>query len=397
MGYGDIGPYGVPDIRTPHLDRLAREGVKLTQFYAAAPICTPSRIALLTGRYQHRAGRELNARLDDASTALPTSEATLPRLLKDAGYATAMFGKWHLVYEPRFGPNAHGFDEFFGFHDWTVDYYSHRTHSGDPGLYENTTPVEREGYITELLTDRAVSFIDQQAANPFFLYVAYNAALPPAQPPGRPSDIRDRESWDSSTRQDYAGVVEALDAGIGRILLRLDTRGLAHNTLVIFSYDHGGRELSRTYPFFHGFATLWEGGLRVPCLLRWPRELPAGRVSDQLAIHMDLTASILAATGVEAAAGRDLDGIHLFPILKGDQLPVEREFFWRFRIRSRQQKAVRRGRWKYVRDGADMLFDVVADPGERNDLVYKNPAVVEDLKERLAAWEREVAGSSQDR
>ena len=115
MGYGDIGPYGVPDIRTPHLDRLAREGVKLTQFYAAAPICTPSRIALLTGRYQHRAGRELNARLDDASTALPTSEATLPRLLKDAGYATAMFGKWHLGYEPRFGPNAHGFDEFFGF------------------------------------------------------------------------------------------------------------------------------------------------------------------------------------------------------------------------------------------------------------------------------------------
>ena len=190
--------------------------------------------------------------------------------------------------------------------------------------------------------------------------------------------------------------MEALDAGIGRILDRLDTRGLAHNTLVIFSYDHGGRELSRTYPFFHGFATLWEGGLRVPCLLRWPRELPAGRVSDQLAIHMDLTASILAATGVEPAAGRDLDGIHLFPILKGDLLPVEREFFWRFRIRSRQQKAVRRGRWKYVRDGADMLFDVVADPGERNNLVYKNPAVVEDLKERLAAWEREVAGSSQD-
>ena len=144
MGYGDIGPYGVPDIRTPHLDRVAREGVKLPQFYAAAPFCTPARIALLTGRYQQRAGRESNAREDDASTALPTSEATLASLLKGAGYATGMFGKWHLGYEPRFRPNAHGFDEFFGFHDWAIDYFSHRTYTGEPGLYENTTPVERE-------------------------------------------------------------------------------------------------------------------------------------------------------------------------------------------------------------------------------------------------------------
>ncbi len=239
---------------------------------------------------------------------------------------------------------THGFDEFFGFHDWTVDYFSHRTYKGEPGLYENTTPVEREGYITELLTDRAVAFIDKQAANPFFLYVAYNAALPPAQPPDRPSDIRDQETWDSSTRQDYVKVVEALDAGIGRILDRLDDRKIAEDTLVIFSYDHGGRELSRTYPFFHGFATLWEGGLRVPCLLRWPKQLPAGRLSDQLAIHMDLTASILAATGVEPPRGRDLDGIRLFPILTGNELPVEREFFWRLSLRVRQQKAARRGR-----------------------------------------------------
>ncbi len=216
-----------------------REGVKLTQFYAAAPFCTPARIALLTGRYQQRAGRESTARADDASTALPTSEATLASLLKGAGYANGMFGKWHLGYEPRFGPNAHGFDEFFGFHDWTVDYFSHRTYTGEPGLYENTTPVEREGYITELLTDRAVSFIDKEAANPFFLYVSYNAALPPAQPPDRPWDIRDQETWDSSTRQDYAKVVEALDAGIGRILDQLDHRKLAEKTLVIFSYDHG--------------------------------------------------------------------------------------------------------------------------------------------------------------
>ena len=397
MGYGDIGPYGVPDIRTPHLDRMAREGVKLTQFYAAAPFCTPARIALLTGRYQHRAGREMNALRNDVSTALPTSEATLASLLKGAGYATGMFGKWHLGYEPRFGPNAHGFDEFFGFHDWTIDYFSHRTYTGEPGLYENTTPVEREGYITELLTDRAVSFIDKQAANPFFLYVSYNAALPPAQPPGRPWDIRDKETWDSSTRQDYAKVVEALDAGIGRILDQLDHSQLAEKTLVIFSYDHGGRELSRTYPFFHGFATLWEGGLRVPCLLRWPAELPAGSVSDQLAIQMDLTASILGATGVEPPAGRTLDGIDLFPIFKGKKLPVEREFFWRLNLRIRQQKAARRGRWKYVRDGADMLFDVVADPGERKNLVYTNPAVMKDLKERLAAWELEVGGPSQER
>ena len=196
-------------------------------------------------------------------------------MLKGAGYATAAFSKWHLGCEPRFGPNAHGFDEFFGFLDWSIDYYSHRTIDGKPELYENTAPVEKEGYITEVLTDRAVAFLDRHAKDSFFLYVPYNAALPPFQPPGRPDDVRDATTWEQGTRQDYVRVVEPLDAGVGRILVALGQHGVANDTLVIFTYDHGGKDLARRELLFHGFGTLWEGGIRVPCRLRWPAALPA--------------------------------------------------------------------------------------------------------------------------
>ncbi len=393
MGYGDIGPYGVSDTRTPHLDRLAREGVKLTDFYGAAPICTPSRTAMLTGRYQQRARLEGNVGFE-GQRGLSASEVTVARLLKNAGYATAVFGKWHLGFEPRFMPNAHGFDEFFGFLDWTVDYYSHRTYTGEPGLYENTKPVEEEGYMTDLLTERAVGFIDQHAADPFFLYVSYIGGLPPCQPPGHPEDVRTKETWDSSTRADYVQVVEAMDGGIGDILAALDRNQLTDDTLVIFTYDHGGRELSRKTPLFHGFATLWEGGIRVPCLLRWPGHLPAGKVSAQAAINMDLAASILAATAVSPSPNRPLDGINLIPILSGRKPVVERSFFWRIAYRVRVQKAVRRGKWKYVKDGtAHMLFDLERDIGERQDLVYKYPGVVSELKALLSGWEEEMEAS----
>lgn len=293
MGYGDIGPYGGTEIRTPHLDRLAREGVRFTNAYAAAPICSPSRVALLTGRYPQRAGFEENVGgPSDPSrpVGLPPSETSIARMLKDSGYRTALVGKWHLGLTHEYSPNRHGFDEFFGFLDWGVDYYSHRTIGGEPGLYENEQPVEVDGYTTDLFTERAVAFVAKNREQPFFLYVAYNAALPPHQPPGRPEDVRTEANWFQGTREDYVQVVEALDAGIGRILDVVD-----EDTLVIFTYDHGGKELGRTTPLFHGFRTLWEGGIRVPLIMKWPGRIPAGFVSEQHAIHMDLSATILSA------------------------------------------------------------------------------------------------------
>jgi arylsulfatase A-like enzyme len=388
MGYGDTGPYGATDIRTPHIDRLAREGVRLTNAYGSAPICSPSRTGLLTGRYPQRAGMEENIGPPPRPTGLPPSETTLAQMLKDVGYRTALFGKWHLGFERDFSPNRHGFDEFFGFLDWTVDYYTHRTYDGKPGLYQNETPVEVEGYTSEIFTDRAIAFIEQRASRPFFLFVSYNAALPPHQPPGRPEDIRNQGNWYHGTRADYIKVVEALDAGVGRILETLDRNGLTSDTLVIFTCDHGGRELGRTLPLFHGFRTLWEGGIRVPLILRWPGRLPAGEVSSQLSINMDLSATMLQAAQTAPLAGRRLDGIDLLPILQKKRPEVERTFFWRTDFSAYKQRAVRRGRFKYLRDDTtEMLFDLEEDIGERQNLAYQQADLLKELQAALAEWE----------
>jgi arylsulfatase A-like enzyme len=384
MGYGDIGPYGGTEIRTPHLDNLAREGVRFTNAYAAAPICSPSRVALLTGRYPQRAGFEENVGGDGRPVGLPPSETSIARMLKDSGYRTALVGKWHLGLTSEYSPNRHGFDEFFGFLDWSVDYYSHRTISGEPGLYANETPVEVDGYTTDLFTERAVAFIETSEEQPFFLYVAYNAALPPHQPPGRPEDVRTEANWFQGTRADYVRVVEALDAGVGRILDVVDD-----DTLVIFTYDHGGKELGRSTPLFHGFRTLWEGGIRVPLIMKWPGRIPAAFVSEQHTIHMDLSATILGAA--MTAPARAMDGIDLVPSLEGTAKPADRTFFWRTDYPAYKQRAVRRGRWKYLRDDStEMLFDLETDIGERDNLAYRRPEKLEELKKALATWEAEL-------
>jgi arylsulfatase A-like enzyme len=392
MGYGDSNPYGAPDIRTPSLNRLAREGVRLTDGYANGPVCTPTRAAFLTGRYQQRVGLEWFLLKERKDAGLPSSEVSIAKLLKQGGYATALFGKWHLGYKPEFGPNAHGFDEFFGILDWSVDYYTHKNIDGEPDLYENTKPVERQGYMTDLITERAVAFIDRQAREPFFAYVAYNAMVSPIQPPNKPNDIRTRETWNQATRQDYVRMVERVDEGVGSILKALDRNGLARDTLVIFTNDHGGQWYSRREPLFHGFGTIWEGGIRVPYLLRWPGHLPAGRISHQPIITMDLTASILGATGTAPAKGRDMDGLDVLPLLSGKQALVERIFFWRVDRPGRKQKAARKGKWKYVSDnGSELLFDLDRDMAERHDLAYQQRNVVLELRKLMTEWEAELA------
>jgi arylsulfatase A-like enzyme len=403
LGYGDLGSYGAPDVRTPNIDRLAREGVRLTDAYANGPVCTPTRTALMTGRYQQRYGLERALTLTDTQAILPLTGTSLPALLKANGYATALIGKWHLGYKREYGPLAHGFDEFFGFLEGAHDYYV------GGGLYEGTTPVQPRGYLTDEITDRSVAFIARQRSAPFFIEVAYNAVHWPFQPPNRaPNDTADRRGLrllqlpihsPPATRADYVQMLQRADEGVGKILAALERARLTRNTLVIFTNDNGGEWLSRNAPFFHRKGTLWEGGIRVPLIMRWPGELPAGKTSGQVALTMDITASILSATGTKPPQSYRPDGIDLLPVLKGKVPSIERTVFWRFPPNAspdltpvaRQQRVVRAGRLKLLVEGGHFfLFDLTADPGERTDLAAQRPGVVRSLWGLIQEWEKSV-------
>ena len=393
MGWGDLSGHGARDLETPNIDALAQQSVRLTQFYANGPLCRPTRAALMTGRYPHRARFEGNDDpLRDHAIGLPNTELALPRMLERAGYSTALVGKWHLGTEPTYHPNAHGFQQFFGVLRSGIDYYTHRNPDGQLDLWDNEKSIEREGHLTGILTQRAVETIEK-ADGPFFVEVAYNAACPPFQAPGRPEADRAPRV----TRQEYCAMVEEVDRGIGRILGAIEQRGIADNTLVIYTHDHGGEGLSRNEPFAHGIGTLWEGGIRVPCFVRWPSQLPAGTTIDQVAATMDLTATVLAAAGTSPAAERKLDGIDLLPFLRGDRPPVERTLFWRVRTRSNYHRAVRHGDTKLLVSGSEQkLFDLSSDPGEQRDLSRERPGERRELRALLGAWEQELVSKARD-
>lgn len=408
MGYADVGSYGGRDAKTPNVDRLAREGVRLTDAYANASNCSPTRAGFISGRYQQRYGIEwpLGSMPGDSSLGLPASGTTLPALLKKSGYATGLIGKWHLGWKPEFSPNAHGFDEFFGFLSGAVDYYTHRRGDGAPDLYENDKPVEEHGYLTDEITRRAVSFVDRHANGPFFLEVAYNAVHWPFEPPNMPNaenrqTPRPRAVGDATlyqgpndvppaTRSDYVRMLERADLGVGEILATLDRRGLTKNTLIIFTNDNGGEWLSHNDPLSNRKSTLWEGGIRVPMILRWPGHIPANTTSKQVAITMDLTASILGVAGAPVPAAYKLDGTNILPTLAGRSSIIERQLFWRVKGPN-PQTAVRYGRWKLLHSGANFyLFDVAADPGERHDLTAEHTDLVQKLAAMIDAWQKDV-------
>ncbi len=405
-GYGDFGSYGAPDISTPNIDRLAREGVRFTDFYANADVCSPTRTGLITGRYQHRVNieRALGSSAREAGAGLPVTGRSLPQLLKNNGYATALIGKWHLGWEPEFSPNAHGFDYFFGFLSGSTDFYMHVTPSGQADLYENGNPIEERGYLTDLITERSLRFLEQNASRPFFLDIAYNAPHWPFQRPDRPAAatpnptttgpnplFQGPEDEVPATRQDYATMLERVDQGVGQILQALEDHGLTQNTLVIFTNDNGGEWLSRNTPLFHRKGTLWEGGIRVPAILRWPGVLPAGSTTSQVGITMDLTASILAATNTPIPANARLEGMNLLPILRGEAPIMDRTLFWRIETPRRHQLAVRSGNWKLLIDENKMLlFDLEQDVGEKTDRTAERPEMVKELYGRIQQWEEDV-------
>jgi arylsulfatase A-like enzyme len=414
MGYADLGCYGAKDIRTPNIDRLAREGLRFTDFYANAPVCTPTRCGFMTGRWQQRVGLEWamgftaeQARRVDGkwvpepdmhALGLPLGETTIATLLKNAGYATGAFGKWHLGYLPQYNPTRRGFDEYFGTLLGHSDYYRYKYYDGTYELRDGEQPVKAEGYLTDLLSRRAVEFIGKHAREPFFLYLPHQAVHAPYQPPGRPDPGVSKEGMNDGDRRIYAAMLERVDEGIGQMLAELDRLELTKNTLFVFSSDNGGAHYSDNTPLFNGKQSVWEGGIRVPCLMRWPARLAAGKEVHQPAITMDLSATFLAAAGGDAAKDRPLDGIDLMPILSGQQPETSRTFYWRINRTGRQQKAIRHGKWKYVLDGGyvNLLFNLEEDTSERRNLAIHHPDIVRDLQRRLADWEKQMDASPRE-
>ncbi|MCC7462682.1 MAG: sulfatase-like hydrolase/transferase [Gammaproteobacteria bacterium] len=397
-GYSDLASYGSRDIRTPELDRLAREGVRMTDFYANGPVCSPTRAGMISGRYQSRYGIDVPLAGTESTLefGLPANGRTLPQLLKNAGYATALVGKWHLGTRGKRTPNAHGFEYFYGFLGGYIDHFQHTGGNGQPDFWENDRPITAQGYTTDLFVDQAIAFIGRNRTRPFFLSLQLDAPHWPFQNPAVPSVAPNHAallqpySENTSTRQDYVAIIERVDAGVGRLLKALDEAGLRDNTLVVYTNDNGGEWLSDGGPFFNRKGSIWEGGIRVPAIFRWPAHIPAGRVVDQVGITMDVTATILAVTGAPVPADTRLDGVNLMPVLEGKAADFERTLYWRDLFQG--SHAVRSGNWKLVaQQGKDVfLYDLRADPGERHDMARDRPEVAAELWKKLSAWRTEV-------
>lgn len=389
MGFADTSLYGRSDYTTPVLDGLAREGVRLTQAYSSAPVCSPTRVALMTGRYPARLEVGLHEPLTTHPIGLSADLPTLPRRLHDAGYDTALVGKWHLGLAPEFHPLRHGFNEFFGHLGAAIDYVDHTgTEHRERDLFDGTEPARVSGYATDLFTDRAVEIVSRARTRPLFLSLQYNAPHWPWQAPGDPP-TPDSLRWKGGGSLDtYARMMKSLDDGVGRVLQALRDAGRENDALVVFTSDNGGEVFSDMGPLRNRKMTLWEGGIRVAAFARWPGVIAADATTDQVTTTMDWTATLLAAGGAlpDPAA---LDGIDVMAQLRG-AAPVPRDVFWRTFQRTRH-KAVRSGDWKYlVTEDGEFLFDLSADPGESNDLHVSASDTFARLKAKLASWEAEM-------
>ena len=389
LGFGDLSGYGRADYRTPQLDRLAAQGTRFTQAYAIAPLCTPTRVGFMTGRHPARHPVGLYEPITDSAEhrriGLAPVPPTLPMLLKQAGYTTALFGKWHLGVAPEFRPTRHGFDEFFGPLSGAVDYVAHSDPTGAHDLFRNDRAVQADGYLTDLLADEAVRFIAARR-EPFFLSHQGTAPHSPWQRRGDPPVGPGTGPYDSGPPDRFPDMVRALDEAVGRIVAAVDAAGLAERTLIVFTSDNGGVKHSSMGGLAGRKAQLWEGGIRVPAFVRCPGLVPAGVTTTQVASTLDWSATLLAAAGAAPAAGDALDGMDLLPVLAGRAPERQRTLFWRTTQRTRQA-AVRDAAWKYLRDEqGEYLFDLALDPGERKDLKAVHPERFTALRDAYEEW-----------
>ena len=402
LGWGDLSCYGRPDYETTNLDKLAQEGIRFTNAYSAAALCTPTRVGFHTGRYPARLRVGLEEPIherkaltpDELKTiGIPLEHPTVSSLIKSAGYSTALVGKWHLGYLPYFGPTKSGFDEFFGIMSGAVDHFTHKDMTGDLDFFEGEVPVEKIGYMTDLLTQRAVEYIRRPHKKPFYLSLHYTAPHWPWEGP-KDKAFSDAMKYGpvgfraGGSLKTYAEMVNSLDAAIGQVLETLRSAGLHKNTLVIFTSDNGGERFSYNWPFSAQKGDLREGGVRVPGIVRWPGVQTKPRITDQPIITMDWTATMVAAAGAKPDPAYPLDGEDLRDVIAGMRPDFDRTFFWR----TYRQGAMRKGKWKYIREGKnEFLHDLSVDVREQANFAGSETAMLSDLRTLFDKWASSMA------
>jgi arylsulfatase A-like enzyme len=402
LGYADLGCYGgreAPFGRvSPSLDELAARGLRFTQGYANSPVCSPTRFALMTARYQYRlrgaAEEPISSRSRGSTTlGLPPEHPTLPSLLRDAGYRTALIGKWHLGYPPAFGPLRSGYEEFFGPMSGGVDYFTHHDTRGAHDLWSGEDEHHDIGYLTDLITNRAVQWllrVTGASRAPFFLSLHYTA-------PHWPWETRDDVALADEVKDNlfhlhggnvhtYQRMIQHMDEGIGQLMRTLRDTGRERDTLVVFTSDNGGERFSDNWPLVGGKMDLTEGGIRVPYIAHWPAVIGPGRTSAQHCLTMDWSATMLAAAGVAPHPSYPLDGVSLLPVLRDAGPRFHRPMYWR--MNHRGQRALRDGDWKYLMvDGHEYLFDIPADERERANHAPREPGRLAAMREAWLAWQ----------
>ncbi len=419
QGIGDLGAFGATDLATPHLDRLAASGVRLTNWYSASPVCSPSRAALLTGRYPQRTGVDRILTASRNSPGLYGDELTLAKTLGQAGYRTGAFGKWHLGSAPESRPNAQGFDEFYGFLSGCIDYYSHLMYwEMGAGIYpvhdlwRNHEEVWENGtYFTDIITRESLRFLNENAARPFFLYVAYNA---PHYPLHAPREYFERfPHLEPGHRQAQAAMVATVDDSVGTIMAELERLGLTRDTVIFYQSDNGATIEQRCLQddsgaFYHGGSNgpyrgwkggLFEGGIRIPAALAWPGRIPAGSECGELGCAIDILPTLLGIAGAQLPAGKVLDGRDILPMALGQEPSPHDRLFWQLR----DQLALREGNWKVLLNPKEsfetdpalpelFLADLAADPREQRNLAADKPELAARLAAACRAMAQEVAG-----
>ncbi|MEM9585826.1 MAG: sulfatase-like hydrolase/transferase [Planctomycetota bacterium] len=397
LGYGDIGVHGCTDIPTPNIDSLAADGVRFTNGYSSHPFCSPMRAGLMACRYQHRFGYVTNVAFDphNQQMGLPTSETTIAKRLTSAGYRTGMVGKWHLGAHANFHPMKRGFEFFYGFLGGGHDYFRVDTtvalnENYRAALDDNGKPTSFDGYLTDALTDKALEFLSQQTdGQPYFLYVAYNAPHGPLQAPKRKLD--QFKSIPNNKRRTYAAMVSAMDDQIGRLLNEIDRRGERESTLVFFLSDNGGPEhanASDNGQLRGQKGDVWEGGIRVPFLMRMPGTIPAGAIYEKPVISLDVSRTALHVAGINVSPDDPVEGVNLIPHVNGAKTDAPHDaLFWRMQFDA--QWAVRSGSRKLVRRPEGLsLYDLNADVSESMDLARQQATTVSQLRTKFDGWTR---------
>ncbi|MGA4959380.1 sulfatase family protein [Streptomyces lavendulocolor] len=399
LGWADLSSYGAPHIRTPHLDRLARQGVRFTQSYSGSATCSPTRFSLYTGRYPGRTRGGLAEPIADRSVGLEPTHPTLASLLRDTGYRTALIGKWHCGYLPDYSPVRSGWEEFFGNFGGALEYYSKLGLGGEYDLYEGDAEYKDLRYYTRVLTERAVEYVGRDHDRPWLLNLNFTTPHWPWIAEGdteesaevtrriRSGDTRALWHQDGGSVEKYTQLVEDLDRSVGRVLDALRRSGQEEDTLVVFASDNGGERFSYNWPLSGAKGSLQEGGIRVPTIVRWPARLDGRQVSDEPVFSPDWTATLLELAGARPHPAHPLDGASLAGYLLRGEEPPRRPLFWRVR----GERALRQGDWKYYRgkDGRDRLFHLPSDQREQADRAAAEPALLGELRAR---WERIDAG-----